>query len=644
MSADLAFGRLLKPGRIGQLELRNRIVMAPMGTGFASAEGLITERQVAYYAERARGGAGLIVVEGSCVDFPEGMGMLNQPRVDDDRCLAGLSRLADAIHEAGAAAAIQLFHAGRVAQSRLVGVQPVAPSYLAPGGGEVSRELNRDEIGAVVQRFAGAARRARKAGFDGVEIHGAHSYLIANFLSRATNKRTDEYGGDLPGRARFLIEIIHACRDAVGPDFPVWVRLNGQEIGMPDGIPAEEAAAVAAMAAVAGAAAVHVSAFGYGHPVMWASSPRTPGFLLPLASAVKQAVAVPVIAVGRMTPALGEQALAAGQADFIAFGRALIADAELPRKVIDGVLDEIRPCVGCVKCRDGLLATGAPITCLVNPALGWERESRPHPAARSKRVVVVGGGPAGMEAARVAALRGHRVVLFEKEAELGGQLIPGARPPEKEDISDLRRYLVGQLAKLGVQVELGRAATAVLVAEQQPDAVVLASGTLPILPDLPGLAKARVVTALAVLAGEAAVGARIAVIGGDLVGCETAEFLAEAGKKVTILRRGPALAIKINPSPRIALLRRLAAKGVRTLTGVHYEAITPEGVVITNAEGVREVIPADTIVLATGGTPERSLQQELTEKVAEVYLIGDCVTPQGILEAMADGQRVGLQL
>ena len=634
---------LFEPITIGRLELKNRLVMAPMGTGYASPQGEVTDRLLSYYEERARGGVGLVIVEATCVEFPVAWMLLGQVRADDDHFLPGLKELAEGVHRQGAAVFIQLCHGGRVAKSRVHGVQPVAPSPLAVPGGEVPRELKAGEMPSVVRGFVQAALRAQKAGFDGIEVHAAHAYLLNNFLSPATNQRQDSYGGDLKGRARLLLEVLEGIRRAVGAGFVISCRINGAEYGLSQGITPQDSQALAPMIEAAGADVIHVSAFGYAHPVMRASTPIQPGFELPLAQGVKEQVRIPVIAVGRITPELAEKAILEGQADLISLARALLADPYLPNKVSLGREEDIRPCINCIKCRDGVVA-GKPVFCAVNPCLGKEKELALTPARDRKRVLVVGGGVAGMEAARVAALRGHQVWLYEKSRALGGQLRLAAKPPGKQDLEPLNRYLQTQLQKLPVRVKRGRAVTPAVIAEVKPQVVILAQGSLPFTPELPGMDQNRVVQAVDVLAGKARVGERVVVVGGEMVGCETADFLADRGKKVPVTRRGEQFATKINPTPRLALLTRLAQKGVSLLPGVTYLGITPEGLRIKDKDGQEKLLEADTIVLAAGARPQDGLGKSLEGMGLEVHRAGDGVEPRSITEALAEACAIALKL
>lgn len=637
------FERLFEPGKIGTMELKNRIVMPPMATGFAAEDGSVTERLTAYYEERAKSGPGLIIVEITCIDSPVGRGLDRQINIDDDRFIPGLARLAQAIKQYGARAAIQLHHAGRQTSSRVTGFKPVAPSPIPGRDGEMPKELTIDEIKRLVECFAEGARRAREAGFDGVEIHGAHGYLVSQFLSPLSNKRKDEYGGTVENRARFLVEIIKAIRSKVGRDFPVWCRLSAVEMNIEGGITLEETKAVARLAQEAGADAIHVSAHSAGitrRPPM----AQPPGALIEYAEGVKKAVSVPVIAVGRITPELGEEVLRGGKADFIAMGRQFLADAHVAEKIAEGRLEDITPCLRCFFCLDSVgRRRGKGVQCVVNPTLGQEKEWALSPAEKPKKVIVVGGGPGGMQAAIVAAQRGHKVTLLEKANELGGQLLLAAKPPFKDTIEAYRQYLVRQVTKLGVEVRLGGEFTPKLLSSLKPDAVVLATGVEPFIPEIPGIKGKNVLMASQVLSG-AETGQRVAIIGGELVGCETALYLLEKGKKVTIMRRGARLATKVNRSIREPMIERLRAKGAVMFTGVEYKKITDAGVEITDKEGQKRLVETDTVVLATGASPEDRLAAILKGKVPRLIRVGDCVTPRSIKEAVEEGYQAGMTI
>ncbi len=650
---NVQFRKLFEPGWIGQMELRNRIVMPPIGTNLACEDGSVSQRTKDYYEARAKGGAGLVIVEASSVEHSLGQPstLARQLLIDDDRFIPGLSELAQVIHKHGAKAAIQIHHGGREGMPTQSHLQPVAPSPIAPApvpgiqwGGRLPRELTIEETQELVNRFAQAAERAKKAGFDGVEIHGAHGYLLAQFLSAYSNKRMDKYGGDLKNRARFLLEIISSVKEAVGQTYPVWCRINGREFGLEGGITSDEGQQVARLAQDAGCDAIHVSGYGTGGTRHIPPIGYPVGYFSRLAEGIKEVVEIPVIAVGRITPEFGENLLQQGKADFIAIGRALIADPDLPNKVASGEFEEIRPCLSCNACLDSIHGFHSPdrsLRCTVNAIVGKEREFATYPVERPKKVLIIGGGPAGLEAAGAAALRGHHVVLFEKESDLGGQLHVASLPPYKQSIQSLKTYLARQVEKLGVRIELGKKANVGDVQELNPDVIILATGASPIVPEIPGIKRNNVVFFHDVLMSKVPVGESVIVIGGELVGCETGEFLAEKGKKVTITRRGLEMAADMALAERDLQLARLNSKEVTMLAGVKYGEVVDEGLSIITREGEKRTIEADTIVLAAGARPNIELLEALKDKGYVTHLVGDCIEPRRIMEAVYEGFEVG---
>ncbi|MEW6264585.1 MAG: FAD-dependent oxidoreductase [Thermodesulfobacteriota bacterium] len=639
------FPRLFEPYNLGGMDLRNRLVMPAMCTNLALEDGTVSDRQLDYYETRARGGVGLIIVEAATIQSPVADGVRRHVRLDEDRFIAGLAGLTQAIKRNGAKVAAQIVHAGAAAISGLTGVEPVAPSAVPRPKGARPRPLSRKEIKDVVERFALAAGRAKAAGFDGVEVHAAHGYLISQFLSSYFNRRTDEYGGGLENRTRLLLEVLTAIREKAGHDFPVWFRLNGAEYGSAAGLTQDEAASVARLAEDSGAAAINVSLSSYemnlrsGGPMA-----QKPGALSFLAENIKARVSIPVMSMGRHDPASAEQTLAKGQADLIVMGRRLIADPNLPDLAAAGRLEEIRPCLGCMTCLDCITVWHTEVRCAVNPAVGREREIELRPAAPKKKVLVIGGGPAGMEAARAAATRGHQVTLVEKGPALGGQLLVASVPPYKQSLGDFAAYQRRELDRLGVTVWLNRELRPGEIESFPAEAVIVATGSTPVVPRIPGLEKRGWAQAVDVLAGRAEVGDAVVVIGGALVGCETAEYLAHLGKQVTLVEILDDLALKLNPKQRDHLLARLDSHDrIETFVGVKEEKITAEGIEFSTREGERIRRPAETIVLAAGARPETVLAETPRAGGLPFRVIGDAVEVRDLAAAVTEGWREGLK-
>ncbi|OGP52985.1 MAG: hypothetical protein A3K30_01440 [Deltaproteobacteria bacterium RBG_13_51_10] len=635
------FRKLFEPAQIGCLTLPNRLVMPPMATNYEN-EGFVTSRQKAYYEARARGGVGLIIVEAISVDSPLGNSRRGKIALDDDVYLPAMSAMTKTIHRHGARVAAQIYHAGAETHREVTGTQPVGPSVVKTFRGDIPRELTLDEIACLVQRFAKAAARAKRAEFDAVEIHGATSYLVAQFLSRHWNQRQDLYGGSLKNRARFLLEVLQATRAEVGVDFPVWCRINGTEFGLEDGFTLEEAKQVAQWAEAGGADAIHVSSFGGGSQTHMGPTVLNHGILLPLAREIKKSSGIPVIAVGRIDPDQGEKALAAGEADFIAIGRGLIADPELPLKWAEGRIDDVRPCIGCLECIHHVIYKREPLRCSVNALCGKEEDGPPEPAPFPKKVVVIGGGPGGMEASRVLALRRHQVHLFEKENQLGGLLLSASRPPQKGDIEPFVAYLRAQLKKLGVKIHLGQELSPEKVGHLNSDAAVVAGGAWPLIPKIFGLEHAQALMAHEAILKEHKVGQKVLIIGGGLVGCEAADYFSGKGRKVTVIELRDKMALELIPLLRLPLLDRLRKKGVIMLVGVKGEKIEGRRMIFQDAEGKQQWIEADTFILATGeiaGLEKWSSLKEIQK--GQVYFVGDMTGSRGILEAVTQGHQVG---
>ncbi|MFH1490073.1 MAG: FAD-dependent oxidoreductase [Pseudomonadota bacterium] len=636
-----SFPKLSEPGRIGNIQLKNRIMKAPQHTGLSNPDGSVTDRMIRYYKDVAMGGASMVIVEYAYVDNDAAQASPCQLGISRMDHIAGLSLLAQTIQANGAKAAIQISHAGR---QKFTLSRPIKAPSTVPWeemhfmGCPPPDVVTFDEIQQIVKSFGMAAKRAQFADFDMVEIHACHGYLISNFLSPRTNKRTDWYGGSLENRMRFLLELIAEIKCQVGPDYPVCVRVSGTDYE-PDGHTIEETIELSKRLEAMGVAVIHMSG-GNHHQTIHEVSPMGMSLCHNVwaAEAVRKEVNIPVIASGSITlPYLAEQILEQGKGDFIALGRPLWADPRWPLKVIEGRPEDIRPCI---RCNDGCLARGdhlaKTISCSVNVAACREEEFKIIKAENPRKVAVVGGGPAGMEAARVCALRGHEVTLYEKR-KLGGALIEASIPEFKIDLRPLVSYLATQMDKLKIKV-LSEEATAKSLSDGGFDAVIVATGASPVKPAIPGIDSASVTDALQVLNGSAKTGQKVAVIGAGLVGTEVGLFLGEQGKEVLFIEMLDTVMNGITFDERQVYENRLRECRVFFHTGQRLEIVSGKKMVLINRFGARTEMTADTIVLASGFRPNRDLIDQLRSKSnVQVLEVGDCVSPRKVFDAIHDG-------
>ena len=631
--------KLFEPGRIGKLSLKNRIVMAAMnivGGGLLEPDGRLSQQGIDYYVTRAKGGAGLIITSTAMVNrgtepslattFPYAM------MADNRIYMARLSQLADAVHDYGAKLAISL-----AAGAGRGGAPSALPSAMVPSF--TTRALTIEEIEGLVKAFGVAAGIVRSAGIDAIELNGHLSGLLDQFMTPLWNVRTDKYGGDMDGRLTFATEVMAAIRSEAGADFPI-IYKYGLKHYIDGGREVEEGLEIAPRLEAAGADALTVDAGAWATTyIVHAPTTQPPGLNVDMAAMARKVVTIPVMAVGKLgNPALAESVLQEGKADFVMMGRPLLADPEWPHKVREGRLEDIRPCLGCL---EGCMGRGGKyLSCTVNPATGMEREFTLKPAEREKTVLVVGGGPGGMEAARVAALRGHKVTLWEKGDALGGNLIPASVPGFKQEYRSLVDYLSTQIEKLGVAVELGKEATPEQIQKAAPEVLFIATGTTPITPEIPGVEKAKVGTAIDVLLGRKEVGEAVVVLGGGLVGCETALHLAQQGKKVTVVEILGSVARDMFAINRMHLMVLLADADVRILTETSVAEIADDSVTLVDRDGERSILANDTVVLALGLRANRGLEESLKDTVAETYVIGDCAEPRKVMDAIWEGFRL----
>ena len=639
---------LFTPMRIKTMELKNRIAMAPMGTLMAAEDGNPSERLTHYYELRAKGGAGLIMVEDAAahVSTAFGMGEIGVAAMYDDKFIHGWTKFNERIHAAGAKTSIQIWHPGRQSPAMGPDKPPIAPSVLpcpCPTCQDLPHEMSIAEIEEMIESFAQAARRVKESGFDAVEIGGAHGYLVAQFMSAYSNRRTDKYGGDLRSRMRFALEIVSSVRAKVGPDFPIIFRFSADEVVL-GGRNLDESLTIAPWLVAAGVDCLHVSMGVYANvnTITVAPSYVPKGYILRAAQEIKKAVSIPVMAVGKLNdPLVAEEAVAQGRADLVAIGRGFFADPDWAKKAAAGDLEDIRWCTGCMQGCIHTLMTAYTTKCQVNPEVGREQRMAIVRTDNPKRVLVIGGGPAGMEAAKVAAMRGHQVTLYEKEAELGGQFRLASVPQGKQEILPYLKYQARQLEKNKVTVVLGKEAGASTLAELKPDVVVVATGGKPKVPDIPGIRGQNVVTAQDVLAFKAITGKKVLVAGGGMVGCETAHLLTSYGRDVTIVEMLPELAGDMVPGPRYYVLQSLAEHKVRAITSASILSITPDGVTYSRDGQTETIGGMNTIVLAMGTAPSDELAKQLEGKVSQVHVIGDAQNPTNAMEAIAAGAQLG---
>jgi 2,4-dienoyl-CoA reductase-like NADH-dependent reductase (Old Yellow Enzyme family)/thioredoxin reductase len=645
------FKRLFSPAKVGPLEIKNRFVVPPMGTGLANEDGTVTQELIDYWVTRAKGGWGLLIMEFTAVD-PLGKWIPCALGLWDDRHVAGLRKLTDEVHKYGDGAkiAIQISHAGRQTSSQVIGAQPVSASPIpCTLVGEVPRELSREDIRQAIEKYGDAARRACEAGFDIVMLHGAHGYLVAEFMSGYFNKRMDEFGGSFENRMRFPLEIIKNMKAKTANSVPLAFRFSSEE-RVPGGRTIEESRMVARTVEEAGIELLDVSV-GCAEADRWILAPATvpAGFLLPLAAEIKKVVSVPVIAVGRIDhPWIAERAIEEEKADFVAFGRASLADPELPRKVASGRIDEIRHCISCLQGCTRVFGRPGPsgkatIACLVNPLCAREGQLKIEPASKKKRVIVVGGGPGGLEAAWRAACRGHDVTLYERQSVFGGQLRVAAMPPFKQAFSGLINHSVQMAERCGARLNLGVDVTPERILGDNPDVVILATGGEPAVPNV---IKGVDLTADAsqVIEGSIKVGHKVLIGGGGSTGCETADFLGEHLHEVTIVEALPEIATDVPFPVRAFLMDRLKGYGVRTETGFTITEFLEDGVVgEKNGQTVR-LTGFDTVIAAMGARSVNPLEEKLKGSVPELYVIGDAASPRKAIDAIEEGARIGASI
>lgn len=642
----MKFPTMFSPVQIGTVTVPNRFVVPPMGNNFANTDGSLSKRSKDYYAARAKGGFGLITIE-STVVYQEAKGGPRKPCLFSDDTVESFRQVADTCHAYGAKVSIQLQHAGPEGNSALTGYPLKAASAVpAAQGREIPQAVSNEEIYRIIDCYGNAARRAQLAGIDMVEVHCAHGYLVSTFISQRTNHRTDEFGGCFENRMRLPRLIIENIRRKTGGNLPILCRINASD-EVEGGQSVQDAAAVAAyLEQECGVDAIHVTRAVHLHDeFMWAPGVTHGGFNADLVSEIKRAVSVPVIAVGRFTePQYAELLVKQGRADLIAFGRQSIADPELPNKARTGQLEELCPCIGCLLgCVPNMFA-GKSITCAVNPLVG--REAELVPAVERKSVVVVGGGPGGLYAAWACAVRGHHVTLLEKDSELGGNFRVASYPTGKGQLSEPIRAMIVRAEKSGVDIRLNSEATEDILRTLAPDAIILATGSNPLILPIPGLQDCGFVTAQDMLVGKAAVGKRVLVVGGGMVGCEAAEYLAERGHEVGIIEMKDVIAADVVPENRRYMFENFERHHVVLRSGAKVGHFYPDGVDYTLKDGTEGSMRGyDNIVLAMGSRSNAALKECAENITSQVFLIGEAAqAPGNAVLATGDALDVALKI
>ncbi len=658
----MKYKNLFAPINIGSMALKNRIVSGPATMCYAEDDGRVNERLIEFYRKKAAGGVGLVILEGAFIS-PESRGYAGQIGIDSDAAVPGLAKLVAAMKEGGAKTSIQIQHCGRRAKSKLTGLQPLGPSAIPyAAGADVPREMTEEDIRTAVAQFADAAERAKRAGFDSVDIHSAHGYLPAAFMSPLANKRSDAWGGSLENRCRFAVEVVRAMKARVGDDFPITIKISADEFAE-GGLNIEDTARIAKLLEEAGIAAIQVSAGAPSNSNIVRFDQRVTfmrtmpmgteyGPLVYLAEEVKKHVRIPVIAVGRLNdPDLAERVLKEGKADLIGITRQLITDPDWPNKVRDGRISEIRPCIACNEgCYNMILSGGQP-SCACNPESGREYLREKRPAGRKEKVAVIGGGVCGLQAALTAAEAGHDVVLFEKNDRLGGQLWLAKAPPDRGEIGRILDYMIHQVQASKVNVRLSEAATADSLRALKPDAILIATGSTPVIPaSFQG--NAACVNAHEVLEKNILFpGERVLVIGGGLVGCEVADHLAQGNSKVVLVEMLPKIAGDACGEDRAFFELKFRKYGVDVLTSTKVDGLEGGKAALSTPEGAASK-NFDHVVFAVGSRASREIEGldladspdsiELDGRKVKVFYGGDCVRARKIQDAFREGYQAGL--
>lgn len=641
----MKFKAMFQPIEIGNMTVKNRFVVPPMGNNFANTDGTMSEQSAAYYAERAKGGFGLITIEATVV-HPDAKGGPRKPCLYDDSMIESFQKVIEACHREGAKVSIQLQNAGPEGNAKNAGAPiKAASSICTQCGRDIPQTLTTEEIYHLVDGYADAAERAWKAGADAVEVHMAHGYLVNSFLSPRTNKRVDEFGGCFENRMRFPRLIIEKIRERVGDRIAVLARINSSDEIL-GGNDVHDSAAIAACLEDYGVDALHVSrSVHIRDEYMWAPTAVHGGFSADLVTEIKRAVTIPVITVGRFTePQYAELLVREGRTDLVAFGRQSLADPEMPKKALEGRLEDMIPCIACLQGCVPSMYQGKPLCCLTNPFLGHESEQWKM-AETSKKVMVIGGGVGGLCAAFVAAERGHSVTLYEAGHVLGGNMRLAAFPPGKGDITNMVRAYIHRCEKDGVRIVLGQEVTLELIRKENPDAVIVATGAKPLVLPIEGIDQPEILSGSAVLDGTCAPGKKVLVVGGGMVGCEIAALLGEQEHEVDVIELRGEIGADVIREHKIYLMKDFEQYRIGQITGAKVCRFYKDGVEYESADGTRqEARGYDSVVLAMGYRSFNPFAGQIEKLGKEVYVIGDASQARRALDATSEAYQAAIRL